>query len=157
PSDAALAGARAGELHERTALGPGGIEPAGRRHAGGFALRHEEVVRIARFRAPRSCAPVARCGCPDGRSRIPHAWPQERRADRIPRRHAADAVAAAASLGLHPVVSALIVLMPKKAIGFVDVRKIGLTLPDVEVSTAYGSPALKVHGALFACIAINKA
>jgi hypothetical protein len=47
--------------------------------------------------------------------------------------------------------------MPKKTIGFDAVRKIGLTLPDVEESTAYGSPALKVHGHLFACIAINKA
>ena len=47
--------------------------------------------------------------------------------------------------------------MPKKAIGFDAVRKIALTLPDVEESTAYGSPALKVRGHLFACIAINKA
>ena len=46
---------------------------------------------------------------------------------------------------------------PKKAIGFDAARKIGRTLPDVEESTAYGSPALKVHGKLFACIAINKA
>lgn len=47
--------------------------------------------------------------------------------------------------------------MPQKAIGFDAVRKAGRTLPDVEVSTAYGSPALKVGGRLFACIAINKA
>ena len=47
--------------------------------------------------------------------------------------------------------------MPKKAIGFDAVRTIALTLPDVEESTAYGSPALKVRGHLFACIAINKA
>jgi hypothetical protein len=47
--------------------------------------------------------------------------------------------------------------MPKKAIGFDAVRKVGRTLPDVEESTAYGSPALKVGGRLFACIAINKA
>ena len=47
--------------------------------------------------------------------------------------------------------------MPKKATGFDAVRKIGCTLPGVEESTAYGSPALKVHGKLFACIAINKA
>jgi hypothetical protein len=39
---------------------------------------------------------------------------------------------------------------------FEDVRKIGLTLPDVEDATAYGSPALKVRGSLLACIAINK-
>jgi hypothetical protein len=47
--------------------------------------------------------------------------------------------------------------MTKKAIGFDAVRKAGLTLPGVEESTAYGSPALKVGGRLFACIAINKA
>ena len=45
----------------------------------------------------------------------------------------------------------------KRAIGFDVVRKIGRTLPGVEESTAYGSPALKVGGRLFACIAINKA
>ena len=39
---------------------------------------------------------------------------------------------------------------------FGTVRKIGLALPDVEESTAYGSPALKVRGKLMACIAINK-
>ena len=47
--------------------------------------------------------------------------------------------------------------MPKKAIGFEAVRKAGRTLPGVEESTAYGSPALKVGGRMFACIAINKA
>ena len=47
--------------------------------------------------------------------------------------------------------------MAKKAIGFDAVRKIGRTLPGVEESTAYGSPALKVGGRLFACVAINKA
>jgi len=47
--------------------------------------------------------------------------------------------------------------MPKKAIGFEAVRKAARTLPGVEESTAYGSPALKVGGRLFACIAINKA
>jgi hypothetical protein len=47
--------------------------------------------------------------------------------------------------------------MPKNASGFDAVRKAGRSLPDVEESTAYGSPALKVGGRLFACIAINKA
>jgi len=41
-------------------------------------------------------------------------------------------------------------------IDFDTVRKIGLGLPGVEESTTYGSPALKVHGELLACIAINK-
>ena len=31
-------------------------------------------------------------------------------------------------------------------------RKIGLALPGVVESTAYGSPALKVHGKLLACV-----
>jgi len=37
-------------------------------------------------------------------------------------------------------------------INFDTVRKIGLALPGVEESTAYGSPALKVHGKLLACV-----
>ena len=41
-------------------------------------------------------------------------------------------------------------------ITFDTVRKIGLTLPDVEESTAYGVPCLKIGGRLIACPAINK-
>jgi hypothetical protein len=41
-------------------------------------------------------------------------------------------------------------------ITFDTVRKIGLRLPDVEESTGYGTPALKVRGQLLACPAINK-
>ncbi len=41
-------------------------------------------------------------------------------------------------------------------INFDTVRKIGLTLPNVEESTAYGSPALKVHGKLLACVPVNR-
>ena len=37
-------------------------------------------------------------------------------------------------------------------INFDTVRKIGLALPGVEESTAYGSPALKVRGKLLACV-----
>jgi hypothetical protein len=33
---------------------------------------------------------------------------------------------------------------------------IGRTLPDVEVTTTWGAPTLKVRGKLFACVAINK-
>ena len=40
---------------------------------------------------------------------------------------------------------------------FATVKKIGLALPDVEEGTAYGSPALKLHGQLLACIPTNKA
>src|SRR4026209_2122625 len=40
---------------------------------------------------------------------------------------------------------------------FKAVESIGRTLPDVEVTTAYGQPALKVRGKMFVCIASNKA
>ena len=40
---------------------------------------------------------------------------------------------------------------------FATVRALGRTLPDVEESTMYGTPALKWHGTLLACIASNKA
>ena len=40
--------------------------------------------------------------------------------------------------------------------GFDLVRKFGLTLPDVEEGTTYGTPALKVRGKMFACIASHK-
>ena len=46
--------------------------------------------------------------------------------------------------------------MPRNAINFDTVRKIGLTLPGVEESTAYGSPALKVHGKLLACVPAHR-
>jgi hypothetical protein len=44
----------------------------------------------------------------------------------------------------------------KTKLTFDTVRKIGLSLPDVEDSTAYGSPSLKVRGKLLTCMAINK-
>ena len=40
---------------------------------------------------------------------------------------------------------------------FATVRAIGTKLPDVEVGTTYGTPALKLRGRLLACIASNKA
>jgi hypothetical protein len=42
--------------------------------------------------------------------------------------------------------------MRKKTIDFDAVRKIGLRLPDVEESTVYSSPALKLKGRLLACM-----
>jgi hypothetical protein len=42
--------------------------------------------------------------------------------------------------------------MPTGTINFDTVRKIGLTLPGVEASTAWGAPALKVRGKLLACV-----
>ena len=46
--------------------------------------------------------------------------------------------------------------MPKASVDFDTVRNIGLRLSGVEESTAYGSPALKVHGKLLACIPVNR-
>jgi hypothetical protein len=42
--------------------------------------------------------------------------------------------------------------MPTGTINFDTVRKIGLTLPGVEASPAWGAPALKVCGKLLACV-----
>jgi hypothetical protein len=42
--------------------------------------------------------------------------------------------------------------MPRRIINFDTVRSIGLALSGVEESTAYGQPALKVHGKLLACV-----
>ena len=46
--------------------------------------------------------------------------------------------------------------MCRSTINFDTVREIGLALPGVEESTTYGSPALKVHGKLLACIAVHR-
>jgi hypothetical protein len=46
--------------------------------------------------------------------------------------------------------------MPVAKVTFDMVRRIGLTLPGVEEGSMYGSPALKLHGRLLACLAINK-
>jgi hypothetical protein len=46
--------------------------------------------------------------------------------------------------------------MARSTINFDTVRNIGLALPGVEESTAYGQPALKVHGKLLACIPANR-
>jgi hypothetical protein len=45
--------------------------------------------------------------------------------------------------------------MPR-ATPFKRVEAIGRTLPNVEVTTAWGQPALKVHGRMFACMASHK-
>ena len=42
------------------------------------------------------------------------------------------------------------------ALGFDDVRAVGLTLPDVDEGTTYCSPALKVRGRMLACMAIHR-
>ena len=39
---------------------------------------------------------------------------------------------------------------------FDTVREMGLALPDVEAGTTYGSPALKVRGRMFACMASHR-
>ena len=41
-------------------------------------------------------------------------------------------------------------------INFDSVKKIGLALPGVDESTAYGAPALKVHGKLLACVPTHR-
>jgi hypothetical protein len=46
---------------------------------------------------------------------------------------------------------------PARAAGFDKVRAAAAGLPDVEEGTAYGAPAIKLHGRLLACIASNKA
>jgi hypothetical protein len=46
--------------------------------------------------------------------------------------------------------------MPTSTINFDTVRKIALALPGVEEGTAYGVPALKVHGKLLACVPANR-
>ena len=40
--------------------------------------------------------------------------------------------------------------------GFELVESIGRTLPDVDVTTAWGKPALRVYGRMFVCIASHK-
>jgi hypothetical protein len=46
--------------------------------------------------------------------------------------------------------------MPRTRKGFDAVRKMALSLPGVEDATAYGSPAFKVKGKMFACLAVHK-
>jgi hypothetical protein len=46
--------------------------------------------------------------------------------------------------------------MPKSKIDFDTVRTIGLALPGVEESTAYGNPALKLNGQLLACVPAHR-
>jgi hypothetical protein len=46
--------------------------------------------------------------------------------------------------------------MPKRAIDFDTVRRIGLALPGVEEGTAYGTPVLRLCGKIMAGIAINR-
>ncbi len=46
--------------------------------------------------------------------------------------------------------------MRKTRIDFEIVKRIGLALPGVEESTAYGSPALKLHGKILAVIPIHR-
>jgi hypothetical protein len=46
--------------------------------------------------------------------------------------------------------------MPKGAINFETVRRIGLALPGVKASAAYGQLALKAHGKLLACVPTHR-
>mgnify|MGYP001213407929 CR=1 FL=1 len=46
--------------------------------------------------------------------------------------------------------------MRRPSAGFEDVRRLGLALPGTEEGTAYGAPALKVHGKMFACLTTHR-
>ncbi|HYT76357.1 MAG TPA: MmcQ/YjbR family DNA-binding protein [Vicinamibacterales bacterium] len=46
--------------------------------------------------------------------------------------------------------------MARNPLSFDTVRRIGLGLPEVEEGTAWGAPALKVAGKMFACIASHR-
>lgn len=46
--------------------------------------------------------------------------------------------------------------MPRRQDRFETVRRLAVDLPDVEESTMYGAPALKVRGRLLACMASHK-
>jgi len=46
--------------------------------------------------------------------------------------------------------------MRRTKTGWDAVRNIGLALPEVEEGTTYGSPALKLGGRMFACLAIHR-
>ena len=46
--------------------------------------------------------------------------------------------------------------MPRRTEPFAAVAAIGRTLPDVEVTTTWGKPALKVRGRMFVCIASHR-
>jgi hypothetical protein len=45
---------------------------------------------------------------------------------------------------------------PRRADPFAPVAAIGRSLPDVELTTTWGKPTLKVGGTMFACIASHK-
>ena len=45
--------------------------------------------------------------------------------------------------------------MPRRT-GFNAVESIGRTLPDVEITTTWGKPTLKVRGKMFVCLASHK-
>ena len=47
-------------------------------------------------------------------------------------------------------------MAPRRADPFAPVAAIGLTLPDVEETTTWGKPTLKVGGTMFVCIASHK-
>jgi hypothetical protein len=45
--------------------------------------------------------------------------------------------------------------MPKEQLTFQTIREMALSLTDVTEATSYGSPALKIHGNLLACVPVN--
>jgi hypothetical protein len=59
------------------------------------------------------------------------------------------------SVDVTPRVTMRLCAMPQSS-SFKTVESIGRTLPDVEVTTAWGQPAVKVRGKMFVCIASHK-
>lgn len=47
-------------------------------------------------------------------------------------------------------------MSPSPRVDFARVEEIGRRLPDVEVTTTWGSPTLKVRGRMFVCMASHK-
>jgi hypothetical protein len=50
----------------------------------------------------------------------------------------------------------IVLIVPRTGASFDNVRRLGLALPGVAESTAYGMPALKIRGKLLATLASHK-
>src|SRR5882762_9534295 len=90
-------------------------------------------------------APCSRSGLPERTSRIPN--------DHVNKPSTRNCNSCS---GYHLLADKSHAPMPRSTINFDTVRKIGLTLPGVEASTAWGAPALKVRGKLLACVPTHR-
>lgn len=96
-----------------------------------------------------------------GKTEVAHGTGDRTDIQRISRAHQNYADRGFKAIGQERIVSgtrfqACVQSMAKNKITFDTVRKMGMALPGVEESTAYGSPALKVRGKLLACIPIHR-